>query len=107
MGKEGNQRTSGIIRLTIFLDTLGPKITVVARVQQCLRVLLFGYSGCPSKGPYKKDKNTTAKACFRSCTSHCFSQVFSENTSRISKIMLVSPALLTIHGSCGGQHLYI
>lgn len=42
MGKEGNQGASGITRPPIFLDTLGPKITVVARVQQCLRVLLFG-----------------------------------------------------------------
>lgn len=82
MGKEGNQGTSGVIFLPIFfLDTLGPKITVVARVQQCLRVLLFVYSGCPSNGHYKNDKNTPVKACFGSCTSHCFSQVLSENKS--------------------------
>lgn len=85
MGKEGNQGTGGIVRLSIFLDTLGPKVTVFAGVHQCLRIFLFGYSGCPSTGPYKDDRNTTVKACLRSFTSHCFSQVCPKTNTLIKR----------------------
>lgn len=39
MGKEGNQGTTGVIRLSLlsrsnFLDTLEPEVTAIARVHQ-------------------------------------------------------------------------
>lgn len=54
-GKEWNNPSLYINQINLFWDTLGPKVTFVARVQQCLR-LLFYIWGFPLRphGPLQK-----------------------------------------------------
>ena len=63
-GKEWNNPSLYINQINFFWDTLGPKVTVVARVQQCLRLLFYEWLfGVSLRGPYKNFKNTPVKYC--------------------------------------------